>query len=699
MIERGAPPLAPVGEPGSPTPRGLPLRARRAESQAVNNGCRPATAWSMRRATHVRARSPPPPALRPDRRGALRRRARPPPPHKRAAGAAGHHRRSGARAPRRLPAHDRRRPERRRGARARRARDRRGAALPCRARTRPRRGRREHPLAAGREGELPRWRRRVHRRPRHALPARPRARARPRRSRHPAPAGREAGSRAEGGGSPRARERHGPARGARPASGRVPRADTRELLARLPLDRRRPARRRGRHARRAPPRRSDEPGARGPGGRRVPGGAVPSWPRVRAARDDVRAGVRARPGRGAARAVDRTVPLGARAAPRLGRDDRAAGRSPARRDSRSGDGRAAPRAGHDSSRGRRGNSPADARGPRRVAGRERVVSRGLTAIVVVAVLAGRALAHPLTPALLHVVESSPGRFDVLWRRPPLGAPDAPLRPILPPGCTPRSAAGETAAAGALVTRWSVDCGADGVVGGRIAVDGLGPALTEALVRVELLDGRVVEGVLRAAAPELVVPARPARLDVFRSYARLGVAHILTGADHLLFVLGLLLLVPGVGALLRTITAFTAGHSITLSLVALGVGSLPSRPVELLIALTVLALAVELGRPATTFARRFPWAMALAFGLLHGLGFAGALREVGLPAGAVPVALFSFNAGIELGQLAFVATILVVGLAARRVRGHLPGWADLVPAYTIGSLAAFWCFERAAALFS
>src|SRR5262249_3347164 len=156
---------------------------------------------------------------------------------------------------------------------------------------------------------------------------------------------------------------------------------------------------------------------------------------------------------------------------------------------------------------------------------------------------------------------------------------------------------------------------------------------------------------------------------------------------LLFVLGLLLLVPGVGALVRTITAFTAGHSITLSLVALGVGSVPSRPVELLIALTVLALAVELGRPATTFARRFPWAMALAFGLLHGLGFAGALREVGLPAGAVPLALFSFNAGIELGQLAFVATILVVGLAARRVRGgHLPGWTDLVPAYTIGSLA-------------
>jgi hypothetical protein len=210
----------------------------------------------------------------------------------------------------------------------------------------------------------------------------------------------------------------------------------------------------------------------------------------------------------------------------------------------------------------------------------------------------------------------------------------------------------------------------------------------------------VQRVLRATDASFVVPARPGRLDVFRCYAGLGVEHVLTGADHLLFVLGLLLLVPSLRPLAKTVTAFTVGHSITLSLVALGVAAAPARPAELLIALTVLMLAVELARPpaGVTLLRRVPWAPALVCGLVHGLGFAGALREIGLPSGDVPVALFSFNVGIEAGQLAFVGALLAVAGIGRALRVRLPVWFRLVPVYAMGSLAACWCFQRAVAVF-
>jgi hypothetical protein len=148
---------------------------------------------------------------------------------------------------------------------------------------------------------------------------------------------------------------------------------------------------------------------------------------------------------------------------------------------------------------------------------------------------------------------------------------------------------------------------------------------------------------------------------------------------------------------QTITAFTLGHSITLSAAALGLATVPSRPVEVLIALSVLALAVELARDPRepTWLRRFPWMMALAFGLLHGFGFAGALAEAGLPAGQIPLALVSFNGGIELGQLAFVAAVLALGVLARRAAPGLAAGSTRVAVYAMGILAAYWCFERVA----
>jgi len=315
-------------------------------------------------------------------------------------------------------------------------------------------------------------------------------------------------------------------------------------------------------------------------------------------------------------------------------------------------------------------------------------------------LAPPATAHPLAPALLDLRETGAGRIDVLWKTSTLVVPGARTRAVLPVHCAPTGSPETAIVDGAIVARWTVDCGAAGLVGAPLGIEGLGAAETQALVRLALGDGRVVQKVLRATDASFVVPERVSPLDVVRDYARLGIEHILTGPDHLLFVLGLVLLVPAWRTLVKTITAFTVGHSVTLALVAMHVVHVPSRPAELAIALTVLALAVELGRPAETSSvmRRWPWVMAAVFGLLHGLGFAGALREIGLPDGDIPLALFAFNLGIELGQLVFVAAVLALGRGLRGLVRLLPRWVAHIPIYAMGSCAAFWCFQRAAGFF-
>ena len=330
------------------------------------------------------------------------------------------------------------------------------------------------------------------------------------------------------------------------------------------------------------------------------------------------------------------------------------------------------------------------------------MSRVVTLIAATALVALRtsAGAHALSPALLELEELAGGRVAVGWKVSVFQAPGATLRPVLPAGCIPETEPSETAGPDSVTTRWTVRCDPGGLVGREIGVDGLAVGKTDALVRVGLADGRVVQGVLRAREPRLRIPARPRWTDVVGSYAKLGVEHILTGPDHLLFVFGLLLLVGGGGLLLRTITAFTVGHSLTLSLAALGLARVPSRPIEVGIAASVFLLAVELARAPgarRTLMRRAPWAMAGLFGLLHGLGFAGALAEVGLPAGEIPTALFAFNLGIEVGQLAFVAAVLVAGRALVRLASPRLAAVRWLPVYAMGSLSALWCIERTLAL--
>ncbi|MDX2169520.1 MAG: HupE/UreJ family protein [Deltaproteobacteria bacterium] len=309
----------------------------------------------------------------------------------------------------------------------------------------------------------------------------------------------------------------------------------------------------------------------------------------------------------------------------------------------------------------------------------------------------RAVAHGLEPALLALRETQPGRFDVVWRSSALRLPGATVAPRLPERCREITSPTVLDEGDRLRVTWAVDCGADGLVGARIGVDDLAPAAITALLRIEPRSGRTVEAVLTARAPTYVVPASPSAWQVWRDEVALGVEHILSGPDHVLFILGLLLLVSSWRQLVQTITAFTLGHSITLSLAALQIAAPPPRPTELLIALSVLLLAVELARGphAGSTLRRFPWAMAIAFGLLHGFGFAGALVDAGLPRGDVPLALLGFNLGIEAGQLALVGTaLLAAALVTRRVP-RLATWGRLPAVYTIGILAAFWCFQRAA----
>jgi hydrogenase/urease accessory protein HupE len=317
----------------------------------------------------------------------------------------------------------------------------------------------------------------------------------------------------------------------------------------------------------------------------------------------------------------------------------------------------------------------------------------VAALVLIAPTLGRA--HGLDPASLTLQEIRAGVFEVRWRAAALRLPGANVQPVLPARCRPIERGEAVDEIDRVTLRWTVDCDPGGIEGEAVGVADLAAAKINALLTIERLDGTKYEAVLGTRSPSFTVPARPSRRDVVRGYVSLGIEHILTGPDHLLFVFGLLLLVSASRLLVQTITAFTIGHSLTLSAAALHLANVPSRPVEVLIAASVLTLAVELGRDRgrPTMLGRFPWAMAVTFGLLHGFGFAGALAEAGLPQDDIPLALLSFNGGIELGQLAFVAAVLGAGMLVGR---WLPARSSRLAVYAMGILSAFWCFERIAA---
>lgn len=323
--------------------------------------------------------------------------------------------------------------------------------------------------------------------------------------------------------------------------------------------------------------------------------------------------------------------------------------------------------------------------------------RGLAiAVAALCWLAQPLAAHESRPAFLDIRELSPGQYDVVWKRPMRGDYVIGFTVAWPEGCRP-TLQSERTVPGASVAQMRLDCGAAGLNGRDISIGRLPETSAEVLVRIAFADGGTQTNLLRPASARMTVTGPRGALAVGVEYGVLGFDHILAGMDHLLFVLGLTLIVGGGWRLVKTITAFTAAHSLTLALSTLGLVRVAPVPVEAVIALSIVFLARELlllqhGQPGLT--SRAPWLVAFVFGLLHGLGFAGALREIGLPQGDIPLALLAFNIGVEAGQMAFVAAVLAGIWLLRRPRLQvLPKWAGQIPAYTIGSIAAFWTIER------
>lgn len=306
-----------------------------------------------------------------------------------------------------------------------------------------------------------------------------------------------------------------------------------------------------------------------------------------------------------------------------------------------------------------------------------------------------AAAHEVRPAYLQLQALADERYDVLWRVPARGDARLALAVELPQACAPVSPVAVAAAGTVHSQSWRIHC-PGGLTGQEIAIQGLAGTITDVLVRIVDLQGGTVDMRLTPDAPSFVVPAAAGAWDLVGAYTLLGVEHILMGLDHLLFVLALLLLVRGGWRIVKTVTAFTVAHSLTLAAAVLGWLTLPAAPVEAVIALSIVFLAAEICRVASgeqPLTARRPWIVAFAFGLLHGLGFAGALTEAGLPPDAVPLALLTFNIGVEIGQLAFIAVVLPSLAALALLFDGLQRRALQVGAYAIGGLASAWMLQR------
>lgn len=328
-----------------------------------------------------------------------------------------------------------------------------------------------------------------------------------------------------------------------------------------------------------------------------------------------------------------------------------------------------------------------------------VTSRSSCLIFLFFLLLSPAQAHEMRPAYLELRETKAETYDVLWKVPGRGDNmRLGLYVEFPADCKNVTEPIGAMLNNALTERWTIQR-AGGITGGTIHIAGLTATMTDVLVRVERLDGTTQITRLTPSAPSFVVAAAPNALEVARTYSVLGVEHILLGIDHLLFILALLIITKGGWKLVKTVTAFTVSHSLTLTAATLGWVNVPPPPVEAVIALSIVFVAVEIvrqqrGKEGIT--ARYPWIVAFSFGLMHGLGFAGALSEVGLPAGHIPNALLFFSIGVEAGHLLFVAAVLAFSALIRRIPIPIPRWAELVPPYAIGGVAMFWVFQRIAA---
>ena len=321
-------------------------------------------------------------------------------------------------------------------------------------------------------------------------------------------------------------------------------------------------------------------------------------------------------------------------------------------------------------------------------------------LLLVLLLPKDAEAHRFAPSLLKFVQTAEHSYNVVWKTPTEATSNIALRPTWPVSCVVEAEKPVAREGTGNVSSWMLDCaglGAEGLVGQKLGVTGLAENQASAMVMLSLTDGRSYQSIVNAEETGFLIPAQPSQSKVMTEYSVLGAEHIWSGPDHLMFVFGLLLLVGGGARLLWTITAFTVGHSVTLALVTLGFLTYPVALIEFAIAVSIFILALALTRKDNSgLFKRHPWWLASGFGLLHGMGFAGALAEIGLPQGNLPLALLFFNVGIEIGQIAFVVFVLALWWSINRpivlqriaIQKLLP-----IPVYLLGGLSAMWCIER------
>lgn len=315
--------------------------------------------------------------------------------------------------------------------------------------------------------------------------------------------------------------------------------------------------------------------------------------------------------------------------------------------------------------------------------------------------AARAQAHEARPAYLEVRETGPGRYDLLWRTPVLAGMRLPVVLQVPAGVRNLEEPTIQRLTDSLLERRKIDAGPGGLAGKRIEFPGLQATITDVLVRVELADGRKWSIIVRPSQPWVEITAAQGKLAVVGTYVVHGIRHIAFGADHLLFVLGLLLIVKDRWTLVKTVTAFTVAHSITLAIATFGWAEAPILPLNAAIALSIFFLGPEIVRAwrgGTSFTIEHPWVVAFVFGLIHGFGFASALTSAGLPKADLPLALLGFNVGVEIGQVGFVLLVLLLERSFRLLEIRWPRWATALPGYAVGTLGAFWTIQRTAILF-
>jgi hypothetical protein len=313
-----------------------------------------------------------------------------------------------------------------------------------------------------------------------------------------------------------------------------------------------------------------------------------------------------------------------------------------------------------------------------------------------------ALAHEARPASLEITEVAPGRYDVLWRTPRLAGLPLPVVLRLPEGVRPVTEPVVRELSDTRLERRLIETGAGGLAGQRFEMVGLQATITDVLVRVRLRDGTQTITLVHPTQPWIEIARPRGWVTVAAGYVVAGIHHILLGVDHLLFVLGLLLIVRERGSLVKTVSAFTLAHSITLAIATLGYASVPVPPLNAAIALSILFLGPEIVRAwrgETSFTLRHPWVVAFAFGLLHGFGFASGLTTMGLPRAEIPLALLMFNIGVEVGQLVFVGIIMLMERAFRVLQVRWPRVVEMLPAYAVGSLGAYWTIQRVVLLFA